>query len=685
MKKYLLLTLFSGSLLAYGQQNVTFEKKNFKDNVPAFKLAEDSIEAGQKFQKKGESFYYMAISPYLYAEKFNPDNDQLNYWIGQCMLSHGSALKIQALPYLQKAFNLNPAIAPDIHYLLARAYHLDMQWEKAKQEYNAYLQTANPGKDADRMADSKKKIEECNNGEVLVQNPVRVFIDNLGPNINTQYPEYSPIISADESEIIFTSKRPNTTGGKIDPDGGQYMEDLYISYFKNGAWTPAENMGKPINTDENDATAGISNDGQTLYVYRGNDGGDLYESHLKGALWTKPEAMNDNINEKTSQETSVTLSPDQKTLYFVSDREGGFGDKDIYKCMLDAKGKWGVAVNLGPVINTQYAEEGVDMQADGKTLYFSSKGHNTIGGYDIFRSVYDSGRWSNPVNIGYPVNTPDEDVFFVISASGKHGYYSSVRKEGYGQNDLYMITFLGPEKPVVESNEDDLLAGAKSEVADVMMTAAVAVNTPKITLLKGVITDSITHKPIEASIELVDNKKNAVIASFLSNSTTGKYLVSLPAGINYGIAVKAEGYLFYSANFDVPDTALYTVVEKNVALQPLDIGSRIVLRNIFFDYDKATLRDESVAELTRLNSLLTSNPTLKIEIAGYTDNKGSAQYNQRLSESRAKSVVDYLVAHGIAAGRLTFKGYGMDSPIATNETDAGRQLNRRTEFKITGK
>jgi outer membrane protein OmpA-like peptidoglycan-associated protein len=562
---------------------------------------------------------------------------------------------------------------------------LDMQWEKAKQEYSSYMQTLNPAKDADKMADSKKKIEECNNGEALVQNPIRVFIDNLGPSINTQYPEYSPIISADESEIIFTSKRPNTTGGKIDPDGGQYMEDLYISYFKNGAWTPAENMGKPINTDENDATAGISNDGQTLYVYRGNDGGDLYESHLKGALWTKPEAMNDNINEKTSQETSISLSPDQKTLYFVSDREGGFGDKDIYKCMLDAKGKWGVAVNLGPVINTQYAEEGVDMQADGKTLYFSSMGHNSMGGYDIFRSVYDSGHWSNPVNIGYPVNTPDNDVFFVISASGKHGYYSSVRKEGFGQNDLYMITFLGPEKPVVESNEDDLLAGAKSEVADVMMTAAVAVNTPKITLLKGVITDSITHKPLEASIELVDNKKNAVIASFLSNSTTGKYLVSLPAGINYGIAVKAEGYLFYSANFDVPDTALYTVVEKNVALQPLDIGSRIVLRNIFFDYDKATLRDESVAELTRLINLLTSNPTIKIEIAGYTDNKGSAQYNQHLSEARAKSVVDYLVAKGIAADRLTYKGYGMDSPIATNETDEGRQLNRRTEFKITGK
>jgi outer membrane protein OmpA-like peptidoglycan-associated protein len=684
MKKYLLLILFSGSLLVYGQQNVAFEKKNFKDNIPGYKKAMDSIEAGEKFYAMGASRYYMATPYFLSAEKFNPDNDQLNYWIGVCMLSHNSALKIQAFPYLEKAYKLNPNVAPDIHYQLGRAYHLSMKWENAKQEYTTYLQTLDQTKNADQIADTKKKIEECNNGEELVQHPTRVFIDNLGPNINTHYPEYSPIISADESEIIFTSKRPNTTGGKIDEDGGEYMEDLYISFFKNGAWEPATDMGAPINTDENDATAGISNDGQTLYVYRGTNGGDIYEAHLQGITWTKPERMSNKIN-TPYHETSVSLSPDEKILYFVSDKPGGYGDKDIYKSTLDAKGKWGDAQNLGPVINTQYAEEGVAMQADGKTLYFSSQGHNSMGGYDIFKSVCENGIWSNPENLGYPINTPDDDVFFSISASGKHGYYSSVRPDGYGENDLYMITFLGPEKPVVQSNEDDLLAGSKNEVADVMMTAAVAVTAPKITLLKGIITDSMTHKPLQASIELVDNKKNVVIASFQSNSTTGKYLVSLPAGINYGIAVKTDGYLFYSANFNIPDTANYIVVEKNVALQPINIGDRIVLRNVFFDFDKATLRDESTAELDRLTKLLTTYSTLQIEISGYTDNKGSAEHNQKLSEARAKSVVDYLVAHGIAQTRLTSKGYGMDDPIATNETDEGRQLNRRTEFKIVGK
>jgi outer membrane protein OmpA-like peptidoglycan-associated protein len=684
MKKYLLITLFSGAVLAYGQQNVTFEKKNFKDNVKGFKQAVDSMEMGDKLYQQGPAIYYMAVPYYMAAERFNPNNDLLNYELGVCLLSHASPFKTDALPYLQKAYKLNPAVGPDIHYQLGRAYHLNMDWKNAIQEYSTYLQGLDQKKSAPEIADTKKKIEECNVGQQLMQNPVRVFIDNLGPNINSKYPEYSPIVSADESEIIFTARRPTTIGGKMDPDDGQYTEDLYISFFKNGGWTVAANMGSPINTDENDATAGISPDGQTLYVYRGDHGGDIYESHLKGATWTKPDHMSSKIN-TSYHETSVTLGPDGKTLYFVSDRPGGFGDRDIYKTIADEKGKWGDAINLGPVINTQYGEEGVAMQADGKTLYFSSQGHNTMGGYDIFKSVYDGTKWSVPENLGYPINTPDDDVFFSISASGKHGYYTSIRKGGYGEKDIYLITFLGAEKPVVQSNEDDLLAGSKSAVADVMMTAAVAVKTPKVTLLKGVITDSTTHKPLEASIELVDNKKNTVIASFTSNSETGKYLVSLPAGVNYGIAVKTDGYLFYSANFDIPDTANYIVVTKNVALQPINIGDRIVLRNIFFDFDKATLRSESTSELDRLINLLTTYGTLKIEISGFTDNKGSAEYNQRLSESRAKSVVDYLIAHGIASGRLTYKGYGMEQPIATNETDEGRQLNRRTEFKITGK
>jgi len=663
MKIYFFIPIYLVSL-AISSQNVAFERKNFPNDITGFKQAMDSIKAGDDVYEFGPSMYYKAAHYYLSAERFNPNNDQLNYEIGVCLLSPNYPFKTDALPYLQKAYKLNPDVAPDIHYLLGRAYHLSLDWEAAKKEYNRYMQTLDSKKDADQIADVRKKIEECDNGELLVKTPVRVKIENLGPNINTPYPEYGALVSADESELIFTSRRPTSTGGKFDMIDGQYLEDLYISYFEHGAWTKALDMGGVINSSENDATAGLSPDGQTLYIYQEKNGGDLYETHLKGSSWSKPVVMSNKIN-SNYHESTISIGPDGKTFYLVSDRPGGFGGRDIYKILTDDKGNWGDIENLGPVINTQYDEEGVTIQADGKTLYFSSKGHNTMGGYDIFSSVYENGHWTSPKNIGYPINTPDDDFCFCMAASGKHAYYSSIRKGGYGATDIYCITFLG----------DSLESGNKNT----------ALNIPKLTLLKGIVTDSTTRKPIEASIELVDNKKNVVIASFLSNSATGKYLVSLPTGINYGIAVKADGYLFYSANFDIPDTAKYTMVERNISLQPLDVGSHIVLRNIFFDFDKATLRNESVAELNRVIGLLTKYPTLKIEIEGFTDSKGSSDYNRILSADRAKAVIDYLVSKGISSTRLAYKGLGMDKPIASNDTEEGRQLNRRTEIKIIGK
>jgi len=252
-------------------------------------------------------------------------------------------------------------------------------------------------------------------------------------------------------------------------------------------------------------------------------------------------------------------------------------------------------VNLGPTINTQYGEEGVFLHPDGKTLYFSSQGHTSMGGYDIFKTVYNSETktWSKPANLGYPVNTPDDDVFFVISASGKHGYYASFNANGYGEKDIYVITFLGLEKPMVMNNEDNLLASQAAPVKETVIAPVLAIKEAQLTILKGVITDELTKQPLEATIEIVDNLKNQVIASFTSNSSTGKYLVSLPAGRNYGIAVKKDNYLFHSENFDIPNTAAYQEVIKDVALKNIAVGSKIILKNIFFDFDKATLRPES--------------------------------------------------------------------------------------------
>jgi outer membrane protein OmpA-like peptidoglycan-associated protein len=374
----------------------------------------------------------------------------------------------------------------------------------------------------------------------------------------------------------------------------------------------------------------------------------------------------------------VSLSYDAKRLYFISDREGNMGAGDIYYSDKDAKGDWGTAMNAGPDLNTNYGEEGVFIHPDGKTIYFSSKGHGTMGGYDIFKSTFENGKWAVPQNLGYPINGPDDDVFFVISGSGNHGYFASSKQGGYGDKDIYKITFLGPEKPPVVMNEDNLLASVAAPVSEFKAEKIVS-SGPKMTILKGVISDDKTKIPLEATIELIDNSLNEVIATFKSNSITGKYLVSLPSGKNYGIAVKKDGYLFHSENFDLKNSEVF------VALKQIDIGQSIVLKNIFFDFDKATIRIESAGELDRLIKLLTENPTLKIELGSHTDSKGSDDYNQKLSQSRSQSVVTYLIGKGIATDRLVAKGYGETVAVATNDTDAGRQENRRTEFKILSK
>lgn len=683
-KNILILTLCFLSITVFGQtKDVEFTKDNFPDKKEQLKEAKENLKKGDDFYKKSEMLFRNALPFYMKAYEFNPNNADLNFKIGNCLLH--SADKSHAWEYLQKADDINPDIHPELEYQLGCAYQLDDQFDKAIEHLNMY-RTKNGKKlgEAD-LAKLNKHIVECNNGKELVKNPKRVFVDLMPATVNSQYPDYVPVISADESVLIITSRREGTTGNCFDEYINEPCEDIYITTKQNGEWGQMQNIGTPINTDHHDATIGLSPDGQSLYIYRDDKGdGNIYISNLVGSIWSKPEKLPDPINTK-AHEPSITVSYDGKTVYFVSNREGGLGGHDIYYSTKNEKGKWGKAVNMGPGINTQYDEDGVFMMPDGKTLYFSSKGHNSMGGYDVFKTVLNNGVWSTPENIGYPINDADDDVFFVLSASGRRGYYAAAHKGGIGEKDIYMITFLGAEKEPLLSTEDNLLASVTAPVKETTVKQAVEIKGPQITLLKGVITDAFTNKPLEATIELIDNVKNEVLATFKSNSATGKYLVSLPSGKNYGISVKAENYLFHSENFDLPANADYQEVTKDIALKNVSVGTKIVLKNIFFDFNKSTLRSESTAELERLIKLLNDVPNMRIEISGHTDNKGSADYNQKLSESRAQAVVEYLVSKGIVSSRLEFKGYGLSQPIATNETEEGRQENRRTEFKILSK
>ena len=494
---------------------------------------------------------------------------------------------------------------------------------------------------------------------VFAQESVTIKATNLGTQVNSQWADFAPVISADGSIMMFTSTRPLTD--KEVKSGKPSLERIYVCYFnaEQKKWTPATVMSESVNaTGRNNSAIALSNDAQRMLLYRDDKtgNGDIYESVLTGSKWSEAVRLPEPVN-SSFHESSACYAPDGNTIYFVSNRKGGVGGRDIWQSKRNADGTWSQAISISDVINTKDDEEGVFLHPDGVTLYFSSKSHASIGGYDVFYSFKSDGKWSTPVNMGSGINSKEYDVFFVMEANGQRGYYASAKGGGLGNEDIYLLEF-------VREKEN---------------------KGPRLTLLKGVVFDAKSKFPLEADIEITDNVTGEKITTLKSNAESGRDLVSLSAGHNYGINVSAKDYLFYSVNVSMPDTADYNEVTKDIPLDKMEVGSLVTLNNIFYDFDKATLRNESKTELDKLYKLLMQNPGMQVEIRSHTDNRGSDEYNLRLSQSRAQSVIDYLIQKGISSQLLIAKGYGKTQPVADNDTDNGRQLNRRTEFKILKK
>jgi outer membrane protein OmpA-like peptidoglycan-associated protein len=478
--------------------------------------------------------------------------------------------------------------------------------------------------------------------------------------------------------MIFTSRREGGIGiGNVDKDL-EFFEDIYISEFKDGEWQPAQNIGTNINTEYHDASIGLSGDGKTLFLYKDENGGDIYVSNKrKDDTWSKPEPLSHNIN-SSYNENSVSISPDGQTLFFTSDRPGGKGGIDIYMSKLDKKGNWGKPTNMGAPINTNADEDGPFIDYDGKTLYFSSRGLEGMGGYDIFVTEYDSTakKWSEPVNIGYPINTPDEDIYFVKSGDQRFGYYASVKDGGAGEKDIYKVAI-----------PDNLQNYDKLKIRKTAGKPAPIVKIPDVlnpvTLLIRV-TDATAQAPVNARIILKSKSSDAQVN--LSNTSEGMYTCTFNnSGVtDYVILVEKEGYMYTNADVSIPAMAAQAKeIKKDIALSKLQIGFKTILRNIYFDTGKATLKPESFQELSKLEQMLKENTTYKIEISGHTDKIGSDDLNKRLSQNRANAVVKHLIEKGIDPGRLTAVGYGEERPLASNDDELeGREINRRTEFEI---
>jgi outer membrane protein OmpA-like peptidoglycan-associated protein/Tol biopolymer transport system component len=670
MKKFIYTICFLFFVcISYGQ-NKEFTKIAFPDNTKELRAAQSNIKKGKKaFEKYAD--YREAMKYFLKANDFNPKNAELNYKIFLCY--YELYMPENGFSYLEQAIMLDSNYHPDMLF-----YRGVMNQYYYKFDTAIYYFTI-----AKTMKNKAiKHINECHTGKLMLENEVRCFIDNVGENVNSEEDEYNPIITADGTTLYFTSRRE---GKNIDyaPDG-KYYENIYVSELNpNKQWDKAEFV-KELNSETHDAVQGLSHDGLKIVIYRNDNNGDLYESKKRNNKFQNPKPI-PGINRTESHETSAAYSFDVKTIYFCSDRQGGYGKHDIYKATLNKKGKFDKIENLGSVINTEEEERCVFAHPDGKTIYFSSQGHDGMGGYDIYYSTFENNQWSKPVNVGYPINTPGDDIYFVITADGKIGYYASNQSGGMGGKDIYLITLLGPEKLFVYNTEDNLLAESVKPFTESKSIKTLDIEPPKLTLLKGTVVDEETKTPIFADIDLYNLENNELLASFESNDITGKFLLSLPSGKNYSVNVKAQDYLFHSQNFNLPDSAGYQEIEQIIELKKIEIGKEIVLNNIFFEFNKATLLKESINELENVYKLLVDNPNISVEISGHTDNVGSATYNNKLSLERANSVVKYLIDKGIATERLSAVGYGFDKPIAPNTSEEGRQKNRRTEFKILEK
>lgn len=482
-----------------------------------------------------------------------------------------------------------------------------------------------------------------------LQNPVEFKPTNLGNGVNSIQEEYFPSLSLDGQNLYFTRR-----------DGHlqiyEQNEDLFISERIKSGFNKAYNIGKPVNTENNEGAFSISADEKYIFFTSCNRAGgigqcDIWLTSKVAGNWQKPINLGPIVNSK-HWESQPSISSDGKKLYFVSNRPGGIGGIDIYCSEFTANG-WDEPKNLGPNINTPMDEQFPFIHPDGQTLYFSSRGWPGMGKADFFVSHLKDSQWQRPTNLGYPINTPKEEWNIVVDRKGELAYFSTDGIEsGYGGMDIYSFPLPNELKP------------------------------QKVTYVKGRVFDKKSKKSIGALVHLLDLETGDTIISVHSDAKSGEFLVTLPNNKAYALMVKEEGYLFYSENYDLAQANFEESFQMEAPLEKIEKGSRVVLKNIFFETAKYDLKPNSLVELNNLVKFLEENPKIKIELGGHTDNVGDDLSNKTLSNNRAQSVYNYLLEQGINANRLSFKGYGEEQPIASNDTEEGRALNRRTEFKV---
>ena len=641
-----LLIVFTGTVV-YAQREYTstnpkavraFESAaklyDGKQNVKALEMLDDAISADSKF-----------IEAYMLKANIFTD-----------LLDHEKAISAY-----KKAIGINPDFFPNIFFSLGREEYIFGKYEDAKAHLEKFI--TYPKVKGNLLWKAKHLIENADFANQAVRNPIPFSPVNMGSNINSADEEYFPTITADGKLFLYTRRIKRVSSSSTQ----SMQEDFYKSKRDNKDWEKSVPLIE-INTGGNEGAPALSADGQYLFftacdellegtgARKTNGSCDIFLSKKVGYRFTDPRNLNAPIN-TGSWESQPSFSSDGHTLYFIRriNGPGNIGQSDILVSHVGANFTWSEPVSVSDLINTAEDESSVFIHPDDQTLYFSSNGHPGMGGLDIFMSRKDSsGKWGKPVNLGYPINTINDENSFLVSPDGETAYFASDREGGFGSLDLYQFSLYEKIRP------------------------------QPVTYMKGIVFDAETQKTLLASFELIDLSTGKTVVSSTSNATTGDFIVALPTGKSYALNVSKDGYLFYSENFQLKSVkSAKDPFLKNVPLKPIKVGQSIVLNNIFYDTDKYDLKNESRIELGKLISFLEKNPKLKFEISGHTDTIGTKPYNQVLSEKRARSVFDYLLVKGVAISRMISKGYGDSKPVAKNNTEDGRSKNRRTEFTVT--
>jgi outer membrane protein OmpA-like peptidoglycan-associated protein/tetratricopeptide (TPR) repeat protein len=683
---YSIIAVFLLSSLALdAQTDLSIRRKEFKLNKPGFEEAWKHVANGDVYYGEKGIWYSDAFNEYLQALLYNNSNAELNYKTGVSALF--SDKKEEAAGFFLKAIELKKDVAEDVLLLTGRSLQYAGRFSEAIERFTGYL--ASPGKKSQKNTFlARECIQECNSALIVTKDTLRISIDNIGPNINSNSDDYSEVFTADGKTIYFASRREILKSGKRHPDT-KFDENIFVSHLNNGSWDPATSAGKELTTKYCEAPLYINSTNDMLYVYAGYaNNGDIKVSLNKKGIWKTPEPVPYSINTRGS-ETSFTFSPSGNEIYFVSDYgKDNIGGKDIYFIKNINDRKWSKPQNAGKIINTIYDEEAVRFSKTGDTLFFSSKGHNSIGGFDIFYSIKNkSGAWDTVKNYGYPVNTPWDEIFYYPSpVDDSSFYFVSNRSGGFGGSDIYKGKIMPPKRVIVTppppKRDTIIIRDTVIIVKQIAPSPPPAIQQEQPVYLVGKVKDSETGEPVLAKIDVKDISTGEVIGTTASSDTDGSYRVKLPAKKSYMIDLHASGFLSDMKRIDVPDNWTKEVYNLNVELIKVKVGKKVVLNNILFETGKSILTSGSYKELDRLLNIMKENAQMKIEISGHTDKTGSEPLNFKLSGARAKAVVDYLIQKGIDRSRMEFRGYGSLQPISDNTTAAGRAKNRRVEFKI---